>query len=66
MKPKEPDHVWIIEIRDNKEWRPMDTYEDRRSARLEAKFYYGAQSVESVRIRKYIPVNRLSMEMVVR
>ena len=66
MRPKEPDHVWVIEEKQYDTWYALDMYDNRRDARVGSLDYRGYLRSCPRRIRKYIPVNRLSMEMVVR
>ena len=65
MRPKEPDHVWVIERKINNQWCSVSMCDKRKDARIDAK-YYCQHWPDGIRIRKYIPVNRLSMEMVVK
>ena len=69
MRPKEPDHVWMVERKLScyANWHCIGFGKTRNNARIIARDMkrrdWGAYFY---RIRKYIPVNKLSMEMVVK
>jgi len=69
MRPKEPDHVWVVErlcAYSWANWHSHGVYDSRVGARDAINTLKAIDTGTEYRIRKYIPVNRLSMEMVVR